>query len=345
MTTSTTSSTLNFKSLLLSGHTSSKFKQSRRHVFLFDGLLIFTKKLPTISAISTLSNITSSSATAALLTNPATTRANYRFKQAISLDKCHLRDRDDELSFELHVCNSSSFQHTNFLSQQTTSTVAGSDQAFTSTSTSGGSQPQTPTLQSNCGQLNNQDCLLFITGSFNEKYQWMSMLCYSQYKFTIDRLLQTMTEEHNRNNPLPVPPKGYIFDQPDTPDVIVFENVPSSSLRGGSVKDEVSTAVAGSSNGSSSSSSSTYSARSMMLMADGLSIREATMVKLVERLTHHLYLHPKFSPTFLMFFREFSTPKELLGLLSQRYDVPDLNLNELDNKYNFNRYFPNENGF
>ena len=143
------------------------------------------------------------------------------------------------------------------------------------------------------------------------------MLCYSQYKFTIDRLLQTMTEEHNRNNPLPIPPPGYIYDQPDTPETILFDQATETE-----VYDPY------------AASSSTASVVSM----DNLSIKAATLVKLVERLTHHLYLHPKFSSTFLMFFREFCTPSELLSLLSQRYDVPDLNMDTLDsNKYNFNR--------
>ena len=57
---------------------------------------------------------------------------------------------------------------------------------------------------------------------------------------------------------------------------------------------------------------------------DALSIKAASLSKLVEQLTHNLYLHPKLSSTFLMFFREFCTPRELLDLLAQRYDVPDL---------------------
>jgi hypothetical protein len=307
-----TSSSLNLKSLLLN-HNNSKFKQSGRHVFLFDGLLIFTKKLPAVSAISTLSNITSP----ATLMSPSNVR-NYRFKQVITLDKCLLRDRDDDFCFELHVCNSISYQNFNQQQQQSQQISAQSSQDQVSSP----NQLNSPNaFQSNCSQLANQECILFMTNTVNEKYQWMSMLCYSQYKFTIDRLLQTMTEEHNRNNPLPIPPKGYIFDQPDTPDTILFDNQSKEDAVGSN----------------SGSTSSMYSARSMMLMADSLSIRAATMVKLVERLTHHLYLHPKFSSTFLMFFRGFSTPKELLCLLSQRYDVPDLNINELDNKYNFNR--------
>jgi hypothetical protein len=320
----TTSSSLNLKSLLLN-HNNSKFKQSRRHVFLFDGLLIFTKKLPVVSAISTLSNITSPAA-ATLMNSPNNMRSAYRFKQALSLDKCHLRDRDDDFCFELHVCNSVSFHNFNQQQQmmQQMSNQSSQDRASPS-------QLSPNTFQSNCNQVNsNQECILFMTNTLNEKYQWMSMLCYSQYKFTIDRLLQTMTEEHNRNNPLPIPPRGYIFDQPDTPETILFDNQQS--------KEDAAASSATANN--SGSTSSVYSARSMMLMAtDSLSIKAATMIKLVERLTHHLYLHPKFSSTFLMFFRGFATPKELLSLLSQRYDVPDLNINELDNKYNFNRFF------
>lgn len=252
------------KSTLLS---QSKLKISKRYVYLFDGLLIFVKK---------------QQANMLLNANLNSNLKPYRFKEVIQLDKCCIRDREDEVCFELQIMS----------------------QFYSDSDSSMSNQSQSDVSQ-------DQEFILFVADSSNEKYQWMSMLCYSQYKLTIDRLLQQMTEEHNKNNPLPIPPKGYIFDQPDSSDTILFEQPSKCS-------DQPET-------------------RNPYSNSDGLAIKAATLIKLVERLTHHFYMHPKFSPTFLMFFREFSSPKELLSLLSIRYDVPDLDLDEVKHRYNFTR--------
>ena len=200
---------------------------------------------------------------------PSKTKSS-KFKQKILLDRCHLVDRgDDESCFELHQ----------------------------STNGNGGGR-----------YTRNDEYTLFILDTYKDKYHWMSMLCYTQYKFTIDRLLQIMIEEHNRLNPLPVPPKTYIFDHPDSPETILFDLSNSTTM--------------------TSSDFNPYLASHAS--SDGWHIKAATLVKLVERLTHHLYLHPKFSNTFLMFFREFTTPHKLMELLIIRYHVPDLSLAEIE---------------
>lgn len=135
--------------------------------------------------------------------------------------------------------------------------------------------------------------------SSKDKWNWMSMLCYAQYKFTVDRLLQQMTEEQNREYTLPIPPDNYIFDWPDSPETIIFDQQSNSGVN-------------------------------PYLSSENLLIRAATLIKLVERLTHHQYLYPKFSHTFLMCYREFCTSHELFNLLSQRYDVPDLSLKQVE---------------
>lgn len=145
-------------------------------------------------------------------------------------------------------------------------------------------------------------------------------IIYSHSQFSIERLLQTLTEEQNRSIPIPKPSSEYIFDQPDSPQNILFEQMSEQSPFKGSSFDP------------------NESVLQTVETLDALSIKAATLGKLVERLTHHLYLHPKLSTTFLMFFREFCTPNELLSLLIKRYDVPDLTAERIAQlNYNFSK--------
>lgn len=54
-------------------------------------------------------------------------------------------------------------------------------------------------------------------------------------------------------------------------------------------------------------------------------IRGATIEKLIEYLTHHQFLHPRFVKYFLMTYKSYCSPAQLLSLLIERFQIPEPN--------------------
>ncbi|XP_036407716.1 son of sevenless homolog 1 isoform X2 [Megalops cyprinoides] len=142
--------------------------------------------------------------------------------------------------------------------------------------------------------LKDGNSVVFAAKSAEEKSSWMAALISLQYRSTLERMLDLTMLQEEKEEQMRLPgPEVYRFAEPDSEENVVFEeNVQSKS---------------------------------------GIPIIKAgTVLKLIERLTYHMYADPNFVRTFLTTYRSFCKPQELLGLLVERFEIPEPKPTEAD---------------
>ncbi|KAI1894657.1 hypothetical protein AGOR_G00118020 [Albula goreensis] len=140
--------------------------------------------------------------------------------------------------------------------------------------------------------------VVFSARSAEEKRIWMAALVPLQCQGVLEQVLDLAVLKDQRKEQQDEMvrfslPEMYRFAQPDSEENVVFEeNLQSKS---------------------------------------GIPIVKAgTVLKLIERLTYHMYADPSFVKIFLTTYRSFCKPQELFGLLIERFEIPEPKLTEDD---------------
>ncbi|CAF0930895.1 unnamed protein product [Adineta ricciae] len=126
--------------------------------------------------------------------------------------------------------------------------------------------------------------------SEQDKVQWLCLLMYIRNKSVLQRELYNILVNEDAQQVLLTPdPSQYKFCTPNSPTNILID----------------------------------YHTNDKSSSSPSFTIRGATIEKLIEHLTHHQLLHPRFVKSFLMTYKSYCSPLELLNLLIERYNIPE----------------------